>query len=304
MSSEGCNIPTTPGAPSRPAGAAPPTARQHIARHFRGRVPEHGTRAASYYWERKRWLVLDLIASHLGELRASAPAGKRPLLVDVGCGDGTDLFMTADYLNSAGPGWRFLGLDGLASALATANERNATYGIKGVEIRPANITRPLPLGDGSVDVLYCSEVLEHMPEPAGMLREFARVLRAGGFCLITTPNEPNIFQRSWWSRSHYQSLLAKVNPVAYGQVEVNGEVIDLYGHISLHTNREWDRMFAEHGMPRVDFRRGAAVYGNRPLYGTPVVHHARKLADWVLDLLPRNWSRSLSDQMIALYRRT
>ncbi len=44
----------------------------------------------------------------------------------------------------------------------------------------------LPLEDGSVDTVILLEVLEHLDDPAALLREARRVARAG--VLVTTPN--------------------------------------------------------------------------------------------------------------------
>jgi SAM-dependent methyltransferase len=45
----------------------------------------------------------------------------------------------------------------------------------------------IPVPDGSIDVVLCTEVLEHVPEPLLAVREFARILRAGGTLLLTAP---------------------------------------------------------------------------------------------------------------------
>lgn len=46
----------------------------------------------------------------------------------------------------------------------------------------------LPLGDAEVDVVWCSEVIEHLRDPAAAIGEFRRVLRPGGTMVLTTPN--------------------------------------------------------------------------------------------------------------------
>ena len=46
----------------------------------------------------------------------------------------------------------------------------------------------IPLEDASVDLVWCSEVLEHVPDTAGLLSEARRVLRTGGRLLVTTPS--------------------------------------------------------------------------------------------------------------------
>jgi SAM-dependent methyltransferase len=45
----------------------------------------------------------------------------------------------------------------------------------------------LPFGDATFDRVICSEVLEHIPDDRGAMRELARVLRPGGTMAITVP---------------------------------------------------------------------------------------------------------------------
>jgi len=54
--------------------------------------------------------------------------------------------------------------------------------------------RHLPFEDGSVDHVLCTEVLEHVPDPAGLLSEIGRVLRKGGGLILTVP---------WSARLHH-----------------------------------------------------------------------------------------------------
>lgn len=45
----------------------------------------------------------------------------------------------------------------------------------------------IPLPDQSLDGILCTEVLEHVPDPLAVCREFHRVLRPGGKVLLSTP---------------------------------------------------------------------------------------------------------------------
>lgn len=45
----------------------------------------------------------------------------------------------------------------------------------------------IPVSDESFDVIICTEVLEHVPEPIKAVQEFARILRPGGQLFITAP---------------------------------------------------------------------------------------------------------------------
>lgn len=45
----------------------------------------------------------------------------------------------------------------------------------------------IPMADGSLDSILCTEVLEHVPDPIAVWNEFHRLLRPGGKVLLTTP---------------------------------------------------------------------------------------------------------------------
>jgi SAM-dependent methyltransferase len=48
---------------------------------------------------------------------------------------------------------------------------------------------PFPYADGEFDIVLCCEILEHLiSDPSHMLREIHRVLKPGGFVVISTPN--------------------------------------------------------------------------------------------------------------------
>jgi SAM-dependent methyltransferase len=44
----------------------------------------------------------------------------------------------------------------------------------------------IPFASGSADVVVCSQVLEHVPDPAAALAEMARVLKPGGRVFLST----------------------------------------------------------------------------------------------------------------------
>ena len=52
----------------------------------------------------------------------------------------------------------------------------------------------IPLPDASVDSVLSTQVLEHVPHPWKVIREFHRVLRPGGRCLLTAPQENELHE--------------------------------------------------------------------------------------------------------------
>jgi 2-polyprenyl-3-methyl-5-hydroxy-6-metoxy-1,4-benzoquinol methylase len=46
----------------------------------------------------------------------------------------------------------------------------------------------LPFPDATFDVVLSTEVIEHVPDPALAVKEFARVLKPGGHLVLSTPN--------------------------------------------------------------------------------------------------------------------
>jgi predicted SAM-dependent methyltransferase len=71
-----------------------------------------------------------------------------------------------------------------------------------------NVTRPLPLPDSCVDVVYSEEVIEHISRERGdaMLRECLRVLKPGGWLRLTTPSLDYFARRALASADHVPAI--------------------------------------------------------------------------------------------------
>jgi 2-polyprenyl-3-methyl-5-hydroxy-6-metoxy-1,4-benzoquinol methylase len=96
-------------------------------------------------------------------------------LLDVGCGPGT---ITIDLAARVAPG-EVIGVDAAEGPLVDARAAATTAGVTNVSFRVAD-GMALPFDDGTFDVVHAHQVLQHVPDPVGMLREMRRVTRAGG----------------------------------------------------------------------------------------------------------------------------
>ena len=115
-----------------------------------------------YAWDARRALLL-------GEVRR----GERVL--DLGCGAGR--FLRA---------LREAGADPIGVEIAEAAVERARANVPGADIRLLDADGSLPIGHGEVDVVWCSEVLEHIPDVAATLHEVRRVLKRDGRLLLTS----------------------------------------------------------------------------------------------------------------------
>lgn len=106
---------------------------------------------------------------------ANVAAGDRVL--DLGCGSGD---LTADLAHT--------GADIVGVEVAEAALRRAHAGHPELDLRLAPIDGALPLADGSVDVVWSSEVIEHVGDTGRWLSEVRRVLVPRGRLLLTTPS--------------------------------------------------------------------------------------------------------------------
>ena len=108
----------------------------------------------------------------VAETLAARGAGGR--LADVGCGSG-DLWHAVRGRFTSCVGLDAVRYEGLPPD---------------VEFHTADLdASPLPLTDASVDAAAAVEVIEHLENPRAFVRELTRIVKPGGWIVITTPNQ-------------------------------------------------------------------------------------------------------------------
>jgi SAM-dependent methyltransferase len=113
----------------------------------------------------RRWM-----AAELKGLPANAP------ILEVGCGDGSFTKELVKY----SPDVTAIDISGTQIA-------ENTIRFPGITFRQHDVSEPFPFADGAFEAIWCSEVLEHLFDPAFALREMYRIMKPGGRLLVTVP---------------------------------------------------------------------------------------------------------------------
>ena len=109
-------------------------------------------------------------------------------LLDAGCGDGRYLATLPEPRPS-----RIVGVDISERILHVARRAVDAAGIE-VELLQGNL-EALPVEDEAFEVVLCVQVVEHLLDPAGGLRELARVLAPGGTLIVSTDHSRMVVSR-------------------------------------------------------------------------------------------------------------
>jgi len=77
------------------------------------------------------------------------------------------------------------GIDLAADALVAARGHAAEHGLE-IDYREVSAADLAARAPGSFDALSCMELIEHVPDPAALVRACADLLRPGGFAFFST----------------------------------------------------------------------------------------------------------------------
>lgn len=129
-------------------------------------------------YERDRWVA---------EQARLVSANSRVLDVGAGPCPYRRLFAHCDYKTQD-----FMQYEG-SSVVPLADREQWRYG----QIDYICDAAAMPVPDGSFDVVLCTEVLEHVPEPIRVIKEIHRILRRGGKLLLTAPLGSGLHQEPY-----------------------------------------------------------------------------------------------------------
>jgi SAM-dependent methyltransferase len=166
-----------------------------------------------HWWYRGRRRIV------LGELERLPLAREDARVLDAGCGSGRLL----DELTAYG---HVSGLDINPESVAVAKRR-------GHEDVQEGVVEGLPWEDETFDLITSLDVVEHTADDRVTLRELRRVLRPGGYLLVTVP----AYQALWSSHDvfnrHYRRYDRRMMRAAAGEVGLTVERMTYFNSLLL-----------------------------------------------------------------------
>jgi SAM-dependent methyltransferase len=200
---------------------------EYTSRLARGELSRHGVaQALAHSEEFRRQVPIDdvLLSMHVSRCAFVAGLPRAARILDLG---GTHQGMADGAFVHLGYPYRF---ERLVVVDLPVHERHEIYqrGSRGATVRSElgpvefafhSMVDLSPYADGSFDLVYSGQSIEHVTEADGdtVLREVFRVLTPGGWFCLDTPNGP-----VWRLRS--PELMNDDHKVEYGAEELRGKV--------------------------------------------------------------------------------
>lgn len=224
-----------------------------------------------YLWQLRHSAEAEY-ASHVREFMEPINGGT---YLDCGCSDGDRTRVLARHINSG----QIYGVE-IVDELADKARQ------KGLTIIREDLNKGLSLPEGKFDAVTALEVIEHLHHPDTFLKELHRVLKPGGYAIISTENLAswhNIFALLWgwqpFSLSQFSEMKAAIgNPWGLDRGEEWNPALKYpsFRHCLVLSYRGLKELFEAHGF-KVEGVSGAGYY---PLPPT--------LARWAARIDPRH----------------
>jgi ubiquinone biosynthesis O-methyltransferase len=220
---------------------------------------------------------VDLLNEHMARYTFAARLARGKRVLDAGCGAG---YGSAELARAAE---RVVGIDRAADAIEYARAHYSTHNISFEEAS----CEALPHGDASFQLVVAFEVIEHLEDWRGFLREAHRVLAPNGQLVVSTPN------KLYYTESRGADGANPFHVHEFDFEEFRTELTAVFPHVSLylenhvegftfqpHENGGTAEVRVDSGEPAPDESHFfVAVCANRPQTGNPTYVYVPRTAN-------------------------
>lgn len=180
---------------------------------------------------------------------------KEAIFLDLGCDDGELTRLMAKSIGTS----RMYGVEIIEERVKKSQEN-------GVEVKNFDLNKNFDFEDGSVDVVHANQVIEHICNSDNFLSEIYRILKPGGYAVISTENGSswcNIFASvlGWqiFSLTNFSNLKHGIgNPLALRH-DGGVQSFDSWNHVRIYNIRGLKEYCEVFGF-RVEEVRGAGYF--------------------------------------------
>jgi SAM-dependent methyltransferase len=118
-----------------------------------------------------------------------------PKIIEIGSGTGGNLPMLAQF--------------GQVEAIEPNSEGRAFIKQRGFPVQDGLLPDQMPVSPESVDMVAMLDVLEHVAEDAAILKAVHRLLKTGGYLVLTVPAFPSLWSYHDTQRHHHRRYTKK-----------------------------------------------------------------------------------------------
>ncbi len=220
---------------------------------------------------------VDLFNEHMARYAFATRLARGKRVLDAGCGAGYGSAALAQAAASV------IGVDVAEDAVDYAREQ---YAGPNVSFEQGSCTT-LPFGDAAFDLVVAFEVIEHLEDWRGFLREAKRVLTPGGQFIVSTPN------RLYYTESRGAQGANPFHVHEFEFEEFRSELSAVFPHVSMFLENHMEGVtFQPHeASETVDVKIEAgsaapdeshffiAVCAHRPQFGNPTFVYVPRAAN-------------------------
>jgi len=248
-----------------------------------------------YYFYKMKMTIDEMVAREL----ASKGKGAKIRVMDMGCNRGYDVFrmsrkFTVNSISYVGLDISPIDIEYAKGVAEKQNLANCVFVVGNAE--------KTEFEKETFDIVICSELLEHVPEPEKILKEIYRIVKKGGCAIISTPNADNRlgklrkFAPKELKKNWNQPAIARPEDEnRYKELAEEG-FINL-PHISEKGIKEWVAISEGIGFKIEEIKRGSLMWGHEFFDKHPALTGFLLFFDSILDNITYDFSSDFAAKM-------